>query len=242
MTVAPTSVHHRGGRHGSVWMLAILAFGLGGLAVALLYHFDVFGSSSSSTAEGSGVAATQVRHLPVFSSVELAGSNNVYISVGGKQAVVVRADDNLLDRVTTKVRSHNLVVANAPGNFTTESPMRVDVTVPTLAAVTLSGSGNVIVHGVQARELEVTLPGSGTLVGSGRATRFDITVSGSGTAHFTRLIANQVRALVSGSGSIFVTATTRLDATVTGTGAILYSGNPGRVTKHVTGTGAITGG
>ena len=58
---------------------------------------------------------------------------------------------------------------------------------------------------------------------------------------FTRLVANDVKALVSGSGSIFVTATTSLDASVSGSGAILYAGNPQDVTQNVTGSGAITG-
>jgi hypothetical protein len=106
MTVAPTSVHPGRGEHRSRWVLvAILAFLLGGLAVALLYQLDVFGGSSSPTNEGSGVAATQARNVAAFNSVELAGSNNVVIRVGEKQSVVVRADDNLLDRVTTEVQS-----------------------------------------------------------------------------------------------------------------------------------------
>ncbi|MGZ4395208.1 MAG: GIN domain-containing protein [Gaiellaceae bacterium] len=46
---------------------------------------------------------------------------------------------------------------------------------------------------------------------------------------------------MSGSGVIFVTATKSLDASVSGSGAILYTGNPQNVTKSVTGNGAITG-
>ena len=245
MTVAPTSFHPEREQHRSRWLLvAILAFLLGGLTVALLYHFDVFGGSSSSSSpatEGSGVPATQARDVAAFDSVELAGSNNVVIRVGEKQSVLVKADDNLLDRVTTDVQSGKLVIANTPGSLTTKSPMSVEVDVPTLDALTLTGSGNIVVNGIEAESLEVTLPGSGTLTGSGSATRLDVTVSGSGTVQFTRLVANDVRAVVSGSGSIFVTATKTVDASVSGSGAVLYAGNPQDVTKSVTGTGAITG-
>jgi hypothetical protein len=242
MTLAPTSVHPGREQHGSRWLLvAILAFCLGGLAVALLYHFDVFGGSGSSSDEGSGVAATQVRHVRAFKGVELAGSNNVVVHVGEKQSVVVRADDNLLDRVTTEVQSGKLVVGNTPGSFTARSPMSVEVTVPALNALTLTGSGNIVFDGVNAESLEVTLPGSGTFTGSGTASRLHVTVSGSGTVEFTRLVANDVHAVVSGSGSIFVTATATLDASVSGSGAILYAGNPQEVTKSVAGTGSITG-
>ncbi len=242
MTVAPTSIHPRPEQHhfGRLFV-GVLAFLLGALAVALLYQFDVFGRSSSSTTTGSGIPATQTRHLPRFASVELAGSNNVVVRVGEKQAVVVRADDNLLARVTTKVQAGTLVVANTPGSFATKSPMSVVVTVPTLNALILSGSGNVVATGIHADALTVTLPGSGTFTGSGDAARLDVTVGGSGTVQFTRLVANTVRALVSGSGSIFVTATKSLDASVSGSGSILYTGGPSDVTKNVTGTGAIIG-
>jgi hypothetical protein len=119
--------------------------------------------------------------------------------------------------------------------------MSVEVDVPTLDALRLAGSGNIVVDGIETGRLEVTLPGSGSLTGSGTATRLDITVSGSGMVQFTRLAASEVRALASGSGSIFITAIESVDASVSGDGAILYEGNPQDVTKSITGTGAITG-
>ncbi|HZD87306.1 MAG TPA: head GIN domain-containing protein [Gaiellaceae bacterium] len=240
MAVAPTSAGGASGWRGFPWLPAILAFLLGGLAVGLLYHFDLFGGSSRSTV-GSGVAASQVRHLPAFDGVELAGSNDVLVRIGGRQSVVVRADDNLLARVTTEVRGRSLVIGNTRGSFTAKSPMSVEVTVPALAALTLAGSGNITVDGVDTQSLTVSLPGSGTLSGSGNARRLEVTVGGSGTVQFTELVARNVRAVVSGSGSIFVTATASLDASVTGTGSILYAGSPRNVTKSVTGTGAIVG-
>ena len=242
MTVAPTSIHRGREHHRLRWVLvAILGFLLGAVTVAMLYESDR-GASSDSTTEGSGVPATQSRDVVTFKSVELAGSNDVLIRVGKKQAVVVRGDDNLLDRVTTEVQSGQLVIANAPGSFTTKSPMSVEIDVPTLHALTLTGSGNVVVGGIEAQSLEVALPGSGTITGSGTATKLDAAVGGSGTIEFTRLVANDVRAVVSGSGSIFVTATQSLDASVSGSGSILYAGNPQDVTKSITGSGAITGG
>ena len=126
MTVAPTSVHPEREHHRTRWVLVvILAFLLGGLGVVLLYESGVSGDSSSSGVEGSGVAASDTRVVDPFESVELAGSNNVVVRVGEQQSVVVRADDNLLDRVTTEVQSGKLVVGNTPGSFSTNSPRLV---------------------------------------------------------------------------------------------------------------------
>jgi Putative auto-transporter adhesin, head GIN domain len=243
VTVAPTSVHPRREHHRSRWILAaILAFLLGGLGVALLYESNVFGgsSSSSSSVEGSGVAASETRDVNPFGSVELAGSNNVVIHAGEQQSVIVSADDNLLDRVTTEVQSGKLVIGNTTGSFSTNSPMSVEVSVPTLSALTLSGSGNIVVGGIKADSLTVSLPGSGTLTASGTTTRLGVTVSGSGMVQFNRLVASDVQAVVSGSGTVFVIATKSLDASVPGDGTIIYAGNPPDITRSITGTGAIT--
>ena len=242
MTIAPTPVHTGRRARRSWWLLVpIVAFLLGGLTIALLNQLDVFEASSSSTIQGTGVPASQARVVPAFTGVELAGTNNVVVRVGDPRSVVVKADDNLIRRVTTEVQSGRLVIGNTPGSFSTKSPMRVQVNVPTLEALTLSGSGNIVLDGIEARSLRIELTGSGTLAGNGTATRLGVTIGGSGVVHFTRLVANDVHAAVSGSGTIFVTATRRLDASVSGTGAIVYTGNPQHVTKSVTGSGEITG-
>jgi hypothetical protein len=220
----------------------ILALAVAAAVVIAVDRFDWSGTSTQTSVQGSGVAATQARPLSPFTGVELAGSNNVVVHVGGPQAVVVRGDDNLLARVTTQVKSGTLVVGNTSGSFSAKQPMSVDVTVPALSALTLPGSGNIVVDGVDAQSLAVTLAGAGTMTASGTATRLDVTIRGSGTAQFRQLVASEVRAVVSGSGSIFVTATARLDATVSGTGSIIYGGDPATVTKNVTGTGAIVAG
>jgi Putative auto-transporter adhesin, head GIN domain len=198
------------------------------------------GGSPGSGLQGSGVAATQPRVLPRFSSLDLTGSNKVTVDVGGRQSVVVHADGNLIRDVTTRVVAGTLVIGTT-GSFTTRSPMSVDVSLPALAAVKLSGNGVISVIGIDGPRLIVTLSGSGALYASGTATQLDVTVSGSGLAQLDNLVARDVRAVVAGSGLIRVTATALLNAAVPGTGAIIYSGNP-QVTSSITGTGAVTHG
>ncbi len=210
---------------------------LAAVVVALL----VRGGPSSSGVQGSGVAATQSRSLARFSGVELAGSNKVTVDVGRRQSVIVHADSNLLRNVTTRVVAGTLVIGTT-GSFTTKAPMSVEVSVPSLATLKLSGSGEISVTGIDAPQLAVTLSGSGALDASGTAARLDVTVSGSGLAQLDNLVARDVHAVLGGSGLIRVTATASLDAAVAGTGAIVYGGNPPHVTTSVTGTGAVTRG
>ena len=67
----------------------------------------------------------------------------------------------------------------------------------------------------------MTVSGSGQLSAAGNATRLDITISGDGQAQLDQLTARDVRAVVSGSGLIQVTATASLDAAVPGSGPIV---------------------
>ena len=215
-------------------LAALVGFGA---AVILLRE----ASSGSHELRGSGVAATQARAVPAFQRVELRGSNNVVVRVGRKRAVVVHADDNLLDRVTTKVERGTLVVGNRPGSFDGKSPMTVDVTTPSLRGLTLSGSGAVSVTGIDSPRLSVALPGSGVIRTSGAVRRLVVALGGSGDVQLAQLVAEHASVIVGGSGRADVTATKSLDAAVTGTGAIIYGGNPARLSKDVSGTGAIIG-
>jgi putative autotransporter adhesin-like protein len=187
---------------------------------------------------GSGVAAAETRPLPAFHSVDLAGSNTVAIRVGSKQSVDVRADDNLIGVVTTVVSGGILVVDNV-GFFTTKAPMRVEITVPALDSVSLTGSGTIDVTGVDSKMFRAELTGSGTISADGTTDRLDATLSGAGDCRLGQLAARDVAARLEGAGRLTVSASRSLDASVAGTGVIGYTGNPSRVTTNVTGTGAI---
>ena len=221
-------------------LLIVVLFAAATTAVVLLAHFDVFsGSATSSPAQGLGVAATERRQLAPFRSVELAGTNNVTIRVGGRQSVLVHADRNLLQRVTTVVHAGSLVIGNTPGSFSSRSPMSVEIRMPSLSAVTLSGSGNVVATGIKTRSLTMSLPGSGVLHATGSATQLTVTLGGSGDAQLGHLSASFVHALLRGSGRIVVNATHGLHASVPGDGVIMYYGHPTLLTRNVTGNGAI---
>ncbi|HEX6698982.1 MAG TPA: head GIN domain-containing protein [Solirubrobacteraceae bacterium] len=229
-----------GGRHR-----APIAFGallLTVILMALVVDRIFFHGASSPAGAGSGVAATQLRSLPRFTGVALAGANNVVVEVGGRQSVVVHADRNLLRRVTTRVRSGRLVIGTTPGKLEAKSPMFVTVAVPALDAVSLEGAGNIAVTGIHSRTLRVALPGSGNIDVTGTTTKRDVTIDGAGTTMLRGLIARDAKAAIDGDGSVSLTATRSLTARVSGSGTVTYGGNPLHVTQTVAGSGTISAG
>lgn len=134
-----------------VALVAVLV--LAAVVVALLAR----GGSLGTGVQGSGVAATQARVLAMFSSLDLAGSNNVTVSVGGRQAVVVHADSNLMRYVTTRVVAGTLVI----GTTGTSGSGLIRVTATASLNAAVSGSGAIIYSGNPQVTSSVT--GSGTV-------------------------------------------------------------------------------
>jgi len=211
------------------------------LAVGVAIGAGLERSSHSGTTRGSGRAATQTRSVAAFDSVELAGSTVVTVHVGTSRSVVVHSDDNLVDRIRTRVRDGRLVITTA-GSFKTNLPMRVDVGAPSLRSLELSGSGVVSASGIRAASFAVTVPGSGVVRADGSVQRLRVVLDGSGDVQLGALSADDVTAAVGGSGRIVVAPSKSLSASVEGSGVVVYTGSPARVTTNVTGSGAVVHG
>jgi len=109
-----------------------------------------------------------------------------------------------------------------------------------LDGLRLQGAGNIAVTGINSRTLTVALAGSGNIDVAGTTTKLDVRISGQGNTMLRQLIARDAKAALGGHGSIMLTATHSLTARVSGSGTILYSGNPPHVNQKVTGSGTIS--
>lgn len=232
MATAPTTRHlSRPGAYvvaGAALIALVLA------AIALVVVLD----DSTTTTQGSGATASATRELPPFTALDLAGANTVTIGIGGVQRVVVHGDEDVIPLVTTEVEDGTLVIAQSE-SFGTESQLSVEVVVPSLDSVRLSGAGTVTVDGHDLERLNVSVPGAGTIRGSGDVQRLEIALGGTGDIELAELVAGAVTVTLSGAGNVHVHATDSLDATVSGTGSVFYAGDPASVSQAITGTGVI---
>ena len=221
MAIDPTRLPQR--RLPALFLLALATFVVAVAATAILVAVRHTHSTPTTGAlEGSGVVATATRTVPAFTAVDLTGANGVVVHVGGLQAVAVRGDANLIRYVTTTVRNGTLTIGQSR-DFRTTHRLGVEVTVPELEAVTLTGAGAISVDGVAADRFTVRAPGSGVLNVGGRTATLDATLSGTGTVRLSELSTRDATATVSGTGLLVVDASRSLDATVSGVGSILRS-------------------
>ena len=188
--------------------------------------------------KGSGTSASEVRAVEPFVGVVVQGSADVSISIGEPQSLVVETDDNLLDLLETDVSGDTLEVRFRDRASAKIGPS-LAIVVPALEGVTVSGSAEIEIDGMMGGELAITIKGSAALGASGTVDRVEVDVSGSGDVRLFELQAEEVEISISGSGEAEVHVRRALSAAITGSGHIVYEGDPGDVETSIKGSGTI---
>lgn len=190
--------------------------------------------------EGSGRLVRQTRTVGRFDAIELSGAANLDIAIGAAMSVEIEADDNLIGLLTTEVEGGKLVI-DTNGSFRTRTAPRVRITLPRLASIETTGSGDAAISGVAGGRLSLAARGSGDFSVEGRGEALDADMYGSGRIDLDRFVAPDLSVSIYGSGNARLRVTEALHATVYGTGDIDYRGDRDRirVRSSVFGTGRI---
>ncbi|HEY5160570.1 MAG TPA: head GIN domain-containing protein [Gaiellaceae bacterium] len=193
-----------------------LAMGIAALALlALLTACEI---QIGPGPKGSGVETSAKREVASFNRVDLRGDADVSIVAGEARSVTVRGDDNLLGRVKTKVEGDTLVISTR--RYRSKIGMTVEIGVPALNGVELSGSGTIDVHKLSGASFSADLSGSGELELDGKVDALDLDISGSGDARLDDVSASDTKLRVSGSGDINASGTTKsLEVNIPGSGS-----------------------
>lgn len=207
---------------------------------------------------GSGNVITESRDVSGFSEIVLEGSGRVEVAVTGEESLTIEAEDNLMPLLTSEVNEGVLELGAAEALAPTEEIVYT-ITVANLEAVSVGGSGEVTAPGIEAEvfdltvsgsgyvsfadfaadELVVRISGSGDAEVSGTSDHLELDVSGSGSFLGEDLSTATTDAEVSSSGDVLVNVSQYLMASVSGSGNIIYSGNPASVDTSVSGSGEI---
>jgi len=234
-----------------------------GLALFLAGCGSIVGSVA--TVSGNGVIAdTDIPLDGNFDRIVSMGSFDVILSNEPSDSLLFQVDENVLPHIELDVSISGTTLYIATRNVNNQgiSPtvFQFHVGVADLVAVSVTGSGSVRGEGVRqadgfeasvtgsgdvrlavdaVNDIDAIIGGSGEIVLSGTASHVNITVTGSGTADIRAVHAPTAEARVTGSGEAIVYAAESLTATVSGSGDIIYHGDPVDVTRSVTGSGSI---
>jgi len=184
-----------------------------------------------------------VRAVGAFRGIDLAGTMVVEARIGGTTRVAVEGDADLVKLVTTTVR-HGVLVIDTPKDFPKgvtrkHTNLKVVVSAPELASLTISGTGTIAVTGLAARSLAASIPGTGSMKLAGTTQALQVSVPGTGQLEAQRLVAGTAQLDVPGTAEVKLHATKAFEANVLGTAVVHVHGKPASVKKHVRGTALI---
>ncbi len=188
---------------------------------------------------GSGRLVSQARAASPFTGIQVTGTANVVISQDTIEAVRVEADDNIIDLVTTEVVAGTLSVGLRQGSYQ-DVTINVYVSMRSIHRLECVGAADFSVTApISTDAIDCRISGAGHVELSGTATDQTIEISGAGSVRNFALASVHSAVSISGTGSVEVDVADQLDASIAGTGSIMYSGNPVHVHQMITGIGSI---
>ena len=221
-----------------------IAFGAAALMLAI-------GSAAhAADITGSGKIQSEPRAVSGFQAIALKTSVKVVLRQGGREGAEVRADDNVLSLIETRVVDASgvptLEIRTKSGtSYQTRTTPVVTVDLIKLNGLAISGSGDVSGDELKSANLKVAISGSGDIrlnklavddlgvkvSGSGdirfngRAAKLAVAIAGSGDVDTGGLEADDVSVSISGSGDATVNARKTLSVSIAGSGDVVYRGD-----------------
>ena len=211
---------------------------------------------------GEGPSVTENRDIKNFTGFKSGISADITLKqTTGSYKVTVSGQKNILSLLKIDVVDGNLKIGFQKGfSIGYNEPLKITLEAPSFNYMGMSGSGNVEADGtlsgdkmaisisgsgdfdldnIKYSDLSVGISGSGDVDLAGSVESVDLTISGSGNLKAESLKAQKARCTVSGSGNISLNVSKELDATISGSGDISYSGKPASVRTRVSGSGDI---
>ncbi|MCO4291795.1 DUF2807 domain-containing protein [Solitalea sp. MAHUQ-68] len=197
-----------------------------------------------------------------FNAISVGGPINVFVTMGNEESLRIEASEENVKNMIVEVKNNTLVLKLKNSSYMwkhSEGKINAYVTAKQLRGLTVGGSGSLKVEGTvkadnvdltvsgsgnmnltaEASSLESTVSGSGSIRISGTADKSDITVSGSGSFNGNDLKSNKTSVVVSGSGEARIHTEQALEAVISGSGSVNYSGSPTNIDTKTSGSGRV---
>jgi hypothetical protein len=225
------------------------------LASVLIMSAGQLSAKSFTPAQNNQAPTTQDRKVYDFTNINLSGPYNYFIATGVRETLRIEAPKNVLPYIVNEVKNGTLNVyerkTTGAGVAFKKEKVNIYITCRVISGIQLSGSGNVVFkNGIVSSTLHLALSGFGFFTGKVNVATLDCILNGSGNIKLSgvtdranvkvvgsgNFMAGDLKALytnveVNGPGIVRINTAKSLNAKVTGSGSVYYSGNPKSVTK-----------
>jgi hypothetical protein len=208
--------------------------------------------------KGNGEVVKQERKVEPFSGVDVGGAFKVFLTQGDAEKLVVEADANLLDVITTEVRGNTLTISTNE-EINDPEALNIYITFKTLEEMEISGACKVTAENTfkltnldldcsgasdaelrfSVENLKMDCSGASKIELFGSAGSVSIDVSGASSLEAIELEAGTLEADVSGASNVKISVSRDLSAEVSGAACLKYKGDPSIKDFEVSGAASL---
>lgn len=193
--------------------------------------------------EASNNVVTKEYKLTPFEEVKMrcVGRVELVQSETKNGVVELTAPDNYIELYEFESESGKLDIDFTKNNINIHTKdVRIKVYTTDLIKIQNSGAASISMDSLDTDQIEIVNSGVGDIKISGITDDAELICSGVGSIHAEGLKALNVKANVSGVGSIECYASEEIEGRVTGVGSLKYGGNPKHKNNKRTGIGNIS--
>ncbi len=210
-------------------------------------------SGSTESVKGNGKIETQAFSQNNFNALSIEGGWTADIRYSETFSIQVETDENIFPYLDISLTGTTLNIGFKSGYSISPTRCKVFITMPSLMqlhttgsltgiissfnkpeetmSIDIVGSGNITARDITLKSLQLEISGSAEFSAIGKAQNIKAVISGSGDIKTTDLETEKADISISGSGSAKVWVTRHLIADISGSGSILYKGQPVIETK-----------
>lgn len=202
------------------------------------------------------LADKQVRNPGSFSNLEVSGPIEITLLQGNSESVVVHSGTGTINNLITAVKGNTLEIKLEPGiKLNKGEHILVEVTFKSLNQIDISGAvkvlapepikfGSIELEGSGASSYEMTLSanllkidlsGASSARLRGTAPKIEVELSGASLLDAENLTSSVCFIDCSGACNARVNASDELNVDASGASKVLYTGNPARIRKDLSG-------
>ena len=193
------------------------------------------------TVIGSGHVVTQNQPFSDFTSVSISNGFAFVITQSNSFSVKTTTDDNLQSYIQVSKSSDTLSVKLKPGYSVTPSTLSVEISMPTLNRVELSGGTHGSASGfVSTNNFGIDASGGSQVDMQGQASDLTVNASGGSQLHLYNFAVRNANVNLSGGSQTEISPSGRIDANLSGGSHLFYAGNPTLGNINASGGAAIS--
>ena len=215
------------------------------------------------TIKGSGNVTTEKRTLSGnFTKVSVSNAIDLVIIQSDSTEVVVEADDNIQQEITTKVENGTLYIKCKYNSFQDIATKRVTVKMPVIDKLAAWSAASIMSKGlIQGQDINIEASSASTVdvniesdnitcdsdSGSsirleGKALKMQASASSGGSVSARKLLVNEIHAEASSGGDVNVHPIVNLKASASSGGTVNYDITPKTIEKTSSSGGTISQG